>query len=67
MKDTKLRTVSGNPIHKEENFDFRLSNIEVNLPLFDDSKDANPMFHLKQLEQYFDLKGIPVTQTCDSM
>jgi prefoldin subunit 5 len=49
--------VSGKPSHQEENF--RLSNIEVNLPLFDDSKDANPMFHLKQLEQYFELKGIP--------
>jgi hypothetical protein len=44
-------------IRMKENF--RLSNIEVNLPLFDDSKDANPMFHLKQLEQYFELKGIP--------
>jgi hypothetical protein len=29
-----------------------LSNIEVTLPQFDESKETNPMFHLKQLDEY---------------
>jgi hypothetical protein len=50
-----------------------LGNMEIALPQFDDSKETNPMFHLKQLEKYFDLKKIPLTHqlavacTCKSI
>jgi hypothetical protein len=39
----------------------QISNTEITLPQFDESKEANPMFHLIQLEEYFDLKKIPLT------
>jgi hypothetical protein len=35
-----------------------LGNSEFSLPLFDESSETNPMFHLKQLEEFFQLKGI---------
>jgi hypothetical protein len=38
-----------------------LGNVEIALPQFDDSKKTNPMFHLKQLKEHFDLKKIPLT------
>jgi hypothetical protein len=58
-KETEIRTLPSSQFHKEENLAMGLSNTEVNLPQFDESKETNPMFHLKQLEQYFDLKKIP--------
>jgi hypothetical protein len=59
----KLETRSSHdsPLHKENNLMIGLSNIEVTLQQFDESKETNPMFHLKQLDEYFDLKKIPHT------
>jgi hypothetical protein len=36
-----------------------LGNSEFPLPLFDDGAETNPKFHLKQLEKFFQLMGIP--------
>jgi hypothetical protein len=36
-----------------------LSNSELPLPLFDDASDTNPVFHLKRLDEFIRLKGIP--------
>jgi hypothetical protein len=36
-----------------------LSNSEFPLPLFDENSDVNPVFHLRQLDEYLKLKGIP--------
>jgi hypothetical protein len=32
---------------------------ELSLPYFDDSSKINAMYHLKQLDEYFTLKGVP--------
>jgi chaperonin cofactor prefoldin len=58
-KEKEIRTFSVSQIHQEENSTTGLSNIDVNLPQFGEGKDSNPMLHLKQLEQYFDLKRVP--------
>jgi hypothetical protein len=36
-----------------------LSSTELPLPLFDENLEVNPMFHLKQLNEFIKLKGIP--------
>jgi hypothetical protein len=36
-----------------------LSSTELPLPLFDDSTDTNPVFHLRQLDEFIQLKGVP--------
>jgi hypothetical protein len=36
-----------------------LGNSEFPLPRFDDCAETNPKFHLKQLEEFFQLRGIP--------
>jgi hypothetical protein len=36
-----------------------LSNSDFPLPLFDESSDVNPVFHLRQLDEFMKLKGIP--------
>lgn len=36
-----------------------LNPTELSLPYFDDSSKFNAMYHLKQLEEYFNLKGVP--------
>jgi hypothetical protein len=38
-----------------------LGNSEFPLPLFDDCTETNPKFHLKQLEEFFQLRGIPLS------
>jgi hypothetical protein len=58
IRESEIRPSPGNHWHREGNW-IPFSNIEVNLPLYDEVTGTNPMFHLKQLEQYFDLKQIP--------
>jgi hypothetical protein len=36
-----------------------LNPTELSLPYFDDSSKINSMYHLKQLDEYFTLKGVP--------
>jgi chromosome segregation ATPase len=36
-----------------------LSNSNFPLPLFDENSDVNPVFHLRQLDEFMKLKGIP--------
>jgi hypothetical protein len=36
-----------------------LSNSEFPLPLFDENSEINPVFHLKQLDEFIRLKCIP--------
>jgi hypothetical protein len=36
-----------------------LSNSDFTLPLFDEHSDVNPVFHLRQLEEFMKLKDMP--------
>jgi hypothetical protein len=36
-----------------------LSNTELPLPLFDDATEMNPVFHLRRLDEFIQLKGVP--------
>jgi hypothetical protein len=36
-----------------------LSNSEFPLPLFDENSEINPVFHLKQLDEFIRFKGVP--------
>jgi hypothetical protein len=36
-----------------------LTNSDLQLPLFDDNSDMNPVFHLRRLDEFIKFKGLP--------
>jgi hypothetical protein len=54
--DNRCRMVVSTEAHQVSSF---LSSSELPLPLFNENKDTNPVYHLRQLDQFLKFRGVP--------
>jgi hypothetical protein len=53
---SRCRMVASTEAHQVSSF---LSSSELPLPLFNENKYTNPIYHLRQLDQFFQFRGVP--------